>query len=670
MAKESRKYLLLVIGIAIFSLGIFCWQYLAKARFQKLSTDWNETSAQFITYKSNILDDSGNPLSEVSYNDLSRLLNTFESNKVDLGDIQKMMATGDGMIPWLPAQRARTAASMQEMMNHEGEFIAQAQEAIQAVSDLQKQSSNVITLSANARSSAVDALNSNNDVDGYQVHISELWEISQEFPPVAGAVIKSQTASHLAGMAESLRAGMIRKMASDLRIEAGLHTNRLARTRKAQDLLVQYKNRVGYMLLANTGIVVAVESMANYLQPAIDNAFQASRPVRDLLNEANKPLLGGESSLSWASRLDPNVGVTASIFEGLCSGIELARSEISDIIQTTRPLVDSLTAFRSTRSRDSIKEVVKTSQNAASYFSSKTSIFDPVISKINEAERKVNEIYIAATRLRIPMAAGIINRLAEGANFLVNSARSPFEQGRQTIGNIANSLRDFSTQEDAYIATLRSLAQESPEVISPEMAGEQDNSNTTGLDAEPRIKKEVFRAKNIAPSYRLRSIPQDMSNNESFLRMFESADFYEPSYGPAGRGLNNYYELVEINGDKVVADYATGLMWHQSGGKEIPRNGVTNWIQDINRIGYAGFSDWRMPTLEELLSLVERDYVEREGDGWQLYTDKLFDLTLQIIATSDFAPDNELFVIDFASPLITSSAVTSGVDIRPVRSII
>jgi hypothetical protein len=264
------------------------------------------------------------------------------------------------------------------------------------------------------------------------------------------------------------------------------------------------------------------------------------------------------------------------------------------------------------------------------------------------------------------MAAGIINRLAEGASYLLNSARSPFEQGKQTIGDIANSLRDFSTHEDAYIATLRSFAQESPEVISPEMAGEQKNLNT----AEPRIKNEVFRVKNIALSYRLRSVPQDMSSNESFMRMFEGADFYEPSYSPAGRGLSNNYELVEINGDKVVVDYATGLMWHRSGGKEIPRNRVTNWIQDLNQMTYAEFSDWRVPTLEELLSLVERDFVEREGDGWQLYIDKLFDLTMQIIATSDFAPDNELFVIDFASPLITSSAVTSGVDIRPVRSII
>ena len=61
------------------------------------------------------------------------------------------------------------------------------------------------------------------------------------------------------------------------------------------------------------------------------------------------------------------------------------------------------------------------------------------------------------------------------------------------------------------------------------------------------------------------------------------------------------FETVEINGDEVVTDQATGLMWQKDSGTK------SSWKQALNyceKLVYAGFSDWRLPGRNEILSLV------------------------------------------------------------------
>jgi len=70
--------------------------------------------------------------------------------------------------------------------------------------------------------------------------------------------------------------------------------------------------------------------------------------------------------------------------------------------------------------------------------------------------------------------------------------------------------------------------------------------------------------------------------------------------------INHSYEKRSINGDSVVIDHATGLMWHQSGSNNYMRwNNAKDWIRNLNYRGYADYQDWRLPTLEEAVSLLE-----------------------------------------------------------------
>ena len=95
--------------------------------------------------------------------------------------------------------------------------------------------------------------------------------------------------------------------------------------------------------------------------------------------------------------------------------------------------------------------------------------------------------------------------------------------------------------------------------------------------------------------------------------------------------INHNYEVKSINGEKVVIDHATGLMWHQSGSNDNTKSkSAKKLIKDLNSSGYADCNDWRLPTVEEAASLLESD--KKNGD---LYVDPVFDKEQSVIRTGD-----------------------------------
>ena len=98
-------------------------------------------------------------------------------------------------------------------------------------------------------------------------------------------------------------------------------------------------------------------------------------------------------------------------------------------------------------------------------------------------------------------------------------------------------------------------------------------------------------------------------------------DYFDKYYNPSGKGIQHKYKKQKIKDDEVVIDEIVGLMWQQSGSlKE---------IEELNREGYAGFHDWRLPTIEEGMCLIEQ---EPKND---LYIDPVFDSKQRYIWTVD-----------------------------------
>jgi Tol biopolymer transport system component len=135
----------------------------------------------------------------------------------------------------------------------------------------------------------------------------------------------------------------------------------------------------------------------------------------------------------------------------------------------------------------------------------------------------------------------------------------------------------------------------------------------------------------------LRSKPARLEEGH-IVQMIREKGFHHPGDlskdGLSGSVRGNFeheYELKTLNDDPVVIDHATGLMWQQSGSSSsLDWKEVKGYIDELNKEGYAGFSDWRLPTLEELASLMEYT-----GENEGLYIDPVFDKDNYVFWSAD-----------------------------------
>lgn len=74
--------------------------------------------------------------------------------------------------------------------------------------------------------------------------------------------------------------------------------------------------------------------------------------------------------------------------------------------------------------------------------------------------------------------------------------------------------------------------------------------------------------------------------------------------------FSNY--LVDNGDGLTVTDKVTGLMWQRSGLDIMSNRMMRKAIEKLNKERFAGHCDWRMPTLSEAMSLMERDMNAKE----------------------------------------------------------
>ena len=80
---------------------------------------------------------------------------------------------------------------------------------------------------------------------------------------------------------------------------------------------------------------------------------------------------------------------------------------------------------------------------------------------------------------------------------------------------------------------------------------------------------------------------------------------------------NNYEDW----GDAVF-DHATGLMWQKSGSGLLNYTDTQKYVKELNHQQFASYDGWRVPTIPELMSLLEP---EKQPNG--LYINPIFDET-------------------------------------------
>jgi len=113
------------------------------------------------------------------------------------------------------------------------------------------------------------------------------------------------------------------------------------------------------------------------------------------------------------------------------------------------------------------------------------------------------------------------------------------------------------------------------------------------------------------PVIHLRSEPLTVSDDE-----FKAVFGLDKNRRPL-EYIRNDFE----NRGEVVVDHATGLMWQKSGSDDyMSYEEAQEYVKKLNRQKFAGYENWRLPTIPELMSLLEP---ERQSND--LYINPIFD---------------------------------------------
>jgi hypothetical protein len=151
-------------------------------------------------------------------------------------------------------------------------------------------------------------------------------------------------------------------------------------------------------------------------------------------------------------------------------------------------------------------------------------------------------------------------------------------------------------------------------------------------------------------------------NDDEIKSMVDRRNFFDRRWNRY-HSFPNKFERKVINDQVVVIDHATGLAWHQSG-SDIPIvfPEVKKWLDDLNKKGYAGYFNWRLPTVEEAASLLERK------TSHYRHINPVFSAQQYSIHTGDTYNDVRLWGVSFQYGGIFKVGIMEPNFVRPVTT--
>ncbi len=182
--------------------------------------------------------------------------------------------------------------------------------------------------------------------------------------------------------------------------------------------------------------------------------------------------------------------------------------------------------------------------------------------------------------------------------------------------------------------------------------------DSSGLDCDTAVTSQVINIptiedlkktskERVEPSVitnkKFRATPINNLSKALTKSMLKDKGFFDKKLNKSAFGFSNDYEL-QVDG-KVVYDRASNLMWQQSGSEFVlPHKETKAYVNQLNRDRFAGFSDWRLPTLEEAMSLMEPT---PENDN--LYINPEFGNKQRFIWTSDLYKTSRAWIVHFSA---------------------
>lgn len=162
----------------------------------------------------------------------------------------------------------------------------------------------------------------------------------------------------------------------------------------------------------------------------------------------------------------------------------------------------------------------------------------------------------------------------------------------------------------------------------------------------------------------LRSEPLERIDVQKVRSILSDNDFFDSSSNGSGTGIYHNYTVIARERKKMVTDTITGLSWQAAGiARKVSFSGAKRSISNLNKSRFGGFGEWRLPTLEEAMSLMEH-----EKNRYGLYIDEAFSEKQPSVWTSDSESTNEVWIVDFKRGKCESTGMENRYYVRAVRT--
>jgi len=160
----------------------------------------------------------------------------------------------------------------------------------------------------------------------------------------------------------------------------------------------------------------------------------------------------------------------------------------------------------------------------------------------------------------------------------------------------------------------------------------------------PEASPVTARTESVVP--RLRREFSSLDEGE-ITAMLMARNLFDAERNPGG-DFRHQYETIDVAGLRLIHDRATGMVWtRQQNPVRMNLEKSRQWIESLNRVGYGNIRSWRLPTVEEAASLLQKD-----TNGKKNFLDDVFGKDVRAIWTGDRLGESASWIVDFQDGMI------------------